>query len=198
MGNRDGGPFPEYPGQREQVLKDAEALVRAKFPSGIADELLKDPMLFVGHKIIPSGRGTMGYDGMIMGHSYWFIRDKEIDAVAALGTVATAIVGFTTPLAFAVPLLITLAGVLKQAADKHIEVSERDAALLLYLKHNRAQSEAEILNGLNGIRAQTSFTWNEHDLRRQLERLQKVHLADGTLEALVTQASDGRWRTNGR
>jgi hypothetical protein len=197
MGNRDGGPFPEtVPGQHDQVVAEAEALVRAKFLPDLADAILSaEPQLFVGLKVIP-GR-SMGYDGMILGHSLWFVRDKEIDAVAAVGTIATAIDGFSTPVGFAATLLIALAGVLKKAADKHVELGDRDAALLLYLKHHRAQTTQEIVGGLNEIRATTSFTWNERDLLEQLHRLQNVHLADGTLEALVTQASDGRWRTNG-
>jgi hypothetical protein len=97
----------------------------------------------------------------------------------------------------AVALLSSVATLMYAIRSKHATLSERDYTLLMVLKQEGPTRAEELLNALNQIRAQTGFTWESNGLLNDLSRLGKIALFDGTVDALVAQASDGRWSVTG-
>ena len=141
-------------------------------------------------------RTKMPYDGHAIGQR-WIVRDKEIDSIARLTPIAVAIAGTGGPLGVAVALVMSSAAAANAFRKKKVELGERDFALLMFMKHGGPMSETALLDGLNEIRTRTQFTWQLSHLRTDLERLQKVTLSDGTVDALVAKAGNGNWSVNG-
>jgi hypothetical protein len=180
------------------ALQAARDLVQERLPPELADALCEHLNELIDSRmaIDPASMFRHGYQASLGQDLHWFVKNNEIDVIAGLSTVAAAIIGFSTPIGLAAPLLLGVAGLVVRLAQKNIQLSDRDAAVLMYLKHQDVgQTTEEMARGLNAIRAKTGFTFAALDLETQLTRLKNVQQADGEAVPVVSE-SGGRWRSS--
>jgi hypothetical protein len=65
------------------------------------------------------------------------------------------------------------------------------------LKQTGETSLTGLVNVLNHVTLVGTGHWTEERVLKTLQKLQSVRVGDGSIEAYVVQAADGRWSTNG-
>jgi len=58
-------------------------------------------------------------------------------------------------------------------------------------------TSADLAEKVSGLHIFGENVWTEEKMIAALNELKSIHLGDGTIQALVTQASNGLWAVNG-
>jgi hypothetical protein len=180
---------------RQRALDEAKRYLEKNCRGEVLEALLPRASDFLVLRLDDVGTSRY-YDGRRVNQT-WVLQTKEIDFIAKVSPIAGAIAAVAGPASLAVTVLASMAGVLVAFRSKKIELGERDFALVMFLKARGPVSETALLSGLNAMRARTTFTWNASGLAADLDRLQKVAAADGTIVAVVAQDGEKRWTANG-
>jgi len=135
---------------------------------------------------------------------YLVIRNDQLNLAAGLApgavgiaTYATAVAPAANPVVLAVTLLFSALAVGGRLKNKSASLDEMDYHLLMSLKRIGPVSSIALTNFLNGVGIFGKGTWREERVLGILQKLKAVTVRDGSVEAFVTEASDGRFSTNG-
>jgi hypothetical protein len=196
-------PYPSTPGEQEALIAEVRDRVKSlQIPADLMEVLSRRADGFVERVISLPPLGTHFYGGQL-GWTSWVIRNDHLDLVAGLAPVASAIATYATavsganPITLAITLIFAMATVGRKLRSKSANLDLVDYNILMALKQVGAGSPRELALILNGVRIYGPDLWNEERVLEALRRLQGVRLGDGSVEALVTELSDGRWSTNG-
>jgi hypothetical protein len=150
----------------------------------------------------PLGRRTTQFQTGQIGWKFWAVRNDSLKFVEILSATAMAITTFvvvvgSSPAVLAVGLIfaaVTLADRLKR---KGASLNDEQYKILIAMKAAGPSTLMTLAELLSGLHIYGQNVWTEDRTLAALNLLKSVHLGDGTTEALVTQAADGRWATNG-
>jgi hypothetical protein len=195
-------PYPgATPEERKQRLLEVRSLIQASsIPLELKSELDKKAAAFIEVKSISGGKAHF-YGGQL-GWSHWVIKNDHLKLVELLAGAAIAIttyaaVATAAPAVMAVTLLFGVVALADRLKDKAASLDETSYKLVMTLKQIGPATPAKLAEALNGISIFGSHMWTESTTNDALRGLQQVRLGDGSTEALVNQASDGLWSTNG-
>ncbi len=148
-----------------------------------------------------AGRGRRFATGQTLSKT-WVVRTDNLKMIEGMSTIALAIATYVasttaTIEVFAVTLLFSVVALAYKLRQKNADdLSESDYQLLMALKAAPCNA-VELSTLLSGLHIYGSGVWTEETTLAALKRLQSVRLKDGSVEALVVQAGDGLWSTNG-
>jgi hypothetical protein len=194
-------PYPgATPEQREKCVTEVRAFIDSSpgIPPELKAELGDRAGFFVE---VVERRGGKYYGGQL-GWSYWAIRNDHLKLVEALAAAAIAIttyaaVATAAPAVLAVTLLFGAAALADKLRKKSASLEEEGYRVLMTLKQTGPVTAAKLSDALNGTRIYGLNMWTENRTDEALRKLQAVRLGDGSVEALVNQASDGLWSASG-
>lgn len=194
-------PFPETPGERDRL--EAEVLTRIEsipeMPPELKREVVNRRAEFLEARV---QRGSGHFYGGQLGWTHWFIRNDDIDLLALLAPSATGIATYATiaaasPWVLAATLLFSVLAVARKLRAKSATLDSDECRVLMALKQTGGTSLAGLANVLNHVTLVGTGRWTDESVLKTLQKLQSVRVGDGSIEAYVVQAADGRWSTNG-
>ncbi|HMD85643.1 MAG TPA: hypothetical protein VKO18_13195 [Terriglobia bacterium] len=195
-------PYPETPGERERRLSEVREFITlsAKIPADLKPELITKASAFVETKI--EGGGSKRFYGGQLGWTHWVIRNEHLKLVEVLASVAIAIttyaaVATAVPAVTAVTLLFAAVALADRLKHKSASLDDKSYAVVMTLKEIGPTTPAQLSQALNGVRIFGRDLWTDSGALDALKKLQAIRLGDGSVEALVSQAADGLWSTNG-
>ncbi len=194
-------PYPgATPEEQAKCLAEVRSLIESSsdIPAELKPELSKRANAFLEIVIT---RGGKFYGGQL-GWSHWAIRNDHLKLVEGLASAAIAIttyaaVATAAPAVLAVTLLFAAVALADRLKKKSAQLDEESYHVLMTLKETGPATPARLAEALNGIRIYGLNMWNETRTLDALRKLQAVRLGDGSVDALVNQAADGLWSTNG-
>jgi hypothetical protein len=198
-------PYPETPGQREAQLSKIVAFVESspEIPVDLKPEIKKRAHDLLRVEVERAPESFKFYGGQL-GWTHWVIRDDQLNLMTALApgavgvaTYATAAITAANPIVLAVTLLFSALAVGSRLKDKSAVLEEKDYHVLMTLKRIGPATPLALTNFLNGVRIFGAGIWNEEQTLAILQKLKAITVRDGSVDAFVTQASDGRFSTNG-
>ena len=194
-------PYPETPGERDRL--EAEVLKRIDSLPDTSPELKKEVAKRRAEFLeayIQQGSGHF-YGGQL-GWTNWFIRNDDLDLLALLAPSATGIATYATavaasPWVLAATLLFSVLAVARKLRAKSTTLDPDECRVLMALKRTGVTDLTALANVLNHVTLVGKGPWTEERVLKTLQKLQSVRVGDGSIEAYVVQAADGRWSTNG-
>ena len=137
-----------------------------------------------------------------LGWKYWAIRNDSLKLLESLSPAAIAITTFmavpaAAPAVLAVSLLFGAVALSDRLRNKSAPLEHEQYYVLMTLKAAGPSSPEDLAEKLGGIHLFGRGVWSTTRTLEALQALQSIRLRDGSSEALVTQAHDGRWSTNG-
>jgi len=137
-----------------------------------------------------------------IGWKYWAIKNDSLHMVELLSAAAIAITTFAAtttaaPAVLAVTLVFAAIALADRLKKKKTSLTDEQYKLLVTLKGSGPLTTSELAKRLGGLHIFGNDLWSEERTLAALKLLQSVHLGDGTTEALVSQAANGKWATNG-
>ncbi len=211
----DGMPPLYVPATREQFEMNVATIketirnstkVPQKMKSKLCSRISSD--LFI-HKVrrktvthIGGKRHGPHYYTASIGADSWVIRDENLRLLEVLAAGALAVTTFTataaaSPAVLAVSLVLGCVALADRLRKKKVSLDEKDFKIIMALKTTGPCSAATLASTLGGLHIFGNDLWDEDATVAALTRLQAVRVGDGSIEALVTQASDGLWSVNG-
>jgi len=137
-----------------------------------------------------------------LGASHWVIRNDNLKLVEILAAAALAIAGFASvaaasPVVMAVSLLSGVVALANRLKKKGASLTEEQYKILVNLKGLKAANSEELATRLSGLHIFGPEVWTVDRTEKALQDLKSKRLGDGSIEALVSQAADNLWSTNG-
>ena len=150
----------------------------------------------------PGGMSGPNFQIGQIGWKYWAIKNDSLHMVEVLSAAAIAIATFAAtttaaPAVLAVTLVFAAIALADRLRKKKASLTDDQYKLLVTLKGSGPLTTSELAKRLGGLHIFGNELWSEERTLAALKLLQSVHLGDGTTEALVSQAADGRWAANG-
>jgi hypothetical protein len=174
-----------------QIPEELKASIIKRVSTG--DELLEIKIVSGG-----SARFQIGQ----IGWKHWAIKNDSLRLVEGLSAAAIAITTFAAvsaaaPAVLAVNLIFASIALADRLKNKSASLDDEQYHILMTLKAAGPCAPKELAERLSGLHIYGKDVWTESRTIEALKMLQSVHLGDGSTEALVTQANNGLWSTNG-
>lgn len=149
------------------------------------------------HKM-PNARFQFGQ----LGGALWAIRRDNLKLVEVVSATALAVATFSTvvaapPAVLAVSLTLGVVALGDRLNKKGAPLDDEQYRLLVSLKALGPTTAKELAEAVSGLHIFGQHVWTEERALDALNILKSVHLRDGTIEGLVTQAANGLWAANG-
>jgi|SRR5579862_7316795 len=137
-----------------------------------------------------------------LGVQRFAVKNDYLKIVEWLGgaalVIATALaVSATAPAVTAVALITSVAVISDRFRHKKANLDETQYKVILTLKAYGPITADNLAGKLSGLHIFGPEVWSERRTRDALNTLKEVHLADGSVENLVNETTDGRWSVNG-
>lgn len=201
---------PAYvPASREEYQIELQRLKESVKESGLIPEEIKEFLfshlesgdLFLERKKIKKRPEQHFYTASI-GWEQWVVRNDnlrllEVLSAAALAVTTFAVVSASAPAVLAVTLVLGCVALADRLQRKGVSLKEDDYKILMSLKAAGPTSPAELAERLGELHIFGAELWSVDETIAALERLKAVRVGDGSVEALVVEASDGMWSVNG-
>jgi hypothetical protein len=97
----------------------------------------------------------------------------------------------------AVSLVFSALALYRRLLKKMAVIYNEQYKILIALKASGPLTVEELSKNVSGLHIFGNDVWTEERTLKALQGMEAVHLGDGTVEKLVTKASDGRWAANG-
>jgi hypothetical protein len=192
--------------------EEFEKLVREQFEgAGLSREFLNQLTQLVAREFETTDEAQANpIKGrkLILRNRRWVIRNDDLSLIKAVsdGFKSAAAAGFFLPADLAtVTVVSALAGiamsviqVVRQVVKKGASLSTEAVTVLSTLKlHKSGASAYELTIALNLANDKNGKRWTEAEVQKELNKLEKVALRDGSVEALVKQDAKGLWLASG-
>jgi len=148
--------------------------------------------------------------GMIVRSRRWVIRNDDLNLLKSVSdglmsaAAATFFVGLDpltgakTALTALIGIGVSLVQLVRQVRRKGATLSDAGVNILCVLKARQAgMAVGELTKALNEGGEKISKVWTEEEVRKELRRLEKVPLRDGSVVALAAPDADGFWTASG-
>ena len=195
--------FDEW-GRRIETRYTMDEMRRMIDSSHIPDELKQPLAIGLAFRAVSRDFEAISKESLkgVFGRTHWAIRKDSLRLVEIIAGTALAIATFATvvgssPVTFAVTLVIAALTLEERLRNKGAYLKDYQYDILVILKAVGPTTAKQVAEHLSGLHIHGPNVWTEERAYDALVILKAVHLGDGSIEALVTQAANGLWAANG-